>query len=277
MLKKIGFVTSVELGLSCMKAIYDSGNGVSLAITLPDNVATQKSGRVFIDEFCLKKKIPLFKNKHINNAEVINEIKKFKIDWLFIIGWSQVANSEIISAPTQGVIGAHPTLLPVGRGRSSIPWAILKDLSQTGVTLFKIDKGIDTGPIFSQKIVNLEKNETATSLYFKIKTAHHQIIKKFIPLLLKNQLRPLPQDEKHSSFWPARRPEDGEINFSKSVWVAERLIRAVTKPYPGAFYFEFKKKIIIWKASVSNDKPINEKFLQFKDGYLILIEFEIKD
>lgn len=273
--KKIAFVTSVKLGLSCMNAIYECGSRISLAITLPDNLAKKKSGRIYLDDFCHKKKISLLKETHINNSAVVDALLRYKIDWLFIIGWSQIAGHKVISTPNLGAIGAHPTLLPQGRGRASIPWAILKNLRETGVTLFKLNNGIDTGPIIKQKIVKISKDETATTLYRKIETAHCDIIREFIPELDQNNFNIFEQDNDLATHWPARRPEDSEIDLKGSVWDAERLIRATTKPYPGAFYFESKKKIIIWKAHVLKKKPINIKFLEFKNGYLILDEYEI--
>lgn len=272
---RFGFVTSVRLGLSCMKAIYDSGNKLSLVVTLPDNISTKKVGRVFLDDFCSHHYIPLIKSHHINNKEIINLIKKNKIDWLFIIGWSQIASPKILQSVKYGVIGAHPTLLPIGRGRSPIPWTILKKLNHTGVTFFKIDQGVDTGPILIQDSINIDDAETATSLYDKIEKLHFLLTKKLISLLILNNINLIEQNESFATVWPSRRPEDGEINIFESVWEAERLIRAVTKPYPGAFYFESNKKIIIWKARVSKEKSLNKKFLQFKDGFLILEDYDI--
>ena len=75
---KLGFATSVKLGLSCMKSIYDTGNKLSLVITLPNNIAIKKAGRVFLDDFCEQHQISLIKSSNINNYDVINEIKKKK-------------------------------------------------------------------------------------------------------------------------------------------------------------------------------------------------------
>ena len=142
---KFGFVTCVELGLSCMEEIYAAGGELDLAITLHDDRAINKSGRVYLDDFCGARGIDLVKVRHINDSEAIEAIRSREIDWLFIIGWSQIAGPQVLAAPTHGVHGIHPTLLPEGRGRAPIPWAILKGLKETGVTLFKLDEGVDTG------------------------------------------------------------------------------------------------------------------------------------
>lgn len=172
---KIGFVTCVQLGLSCIEAIYLAGGQLDLAITLPDDKAINKSGRVYLDQFCLKHQIPLIKTNHINDSVVLDSIKQMDLDWLFIIGWSQIAGQAVLDAPNMGVLGIHPTLLPTGRGRAAIPWAILKSLDKTGVTLFKLDTGVDTGPIADQYTIPLTSQTTATELYQLVDDAHMEL------------------------------------------------------------------------------------------------------
>ena len=273
----IGFITSVKLGLSCITAIYDAGYKLSLVITLPDDVNINKSGRVFLDDFCQKKKIPLFKKPDINHAEIIRLIIKKKIEWLFIIGWSQIAKKDLLEAPLKGCIGIHPTLLPIGRGRSPIPWAILKELKKTGITLFKIDNSVDGGPIIMQKTIKMKINENASNLYEKVRKGHISIIKSFLPRLASGKFKLKTQNEKEATYWTGRKPKDGIINLHDSVFAAEKIIRATTKPYPGAFYIKNNKKIIVWKAHILKKVSKKKNFLKFKDGYLMIDDFEIID
>lgn len=275
---KFGFITCVQLGLSCMEAIYEVGGSLALAITLPDNLAINKSGRVYLDNFCSTHNITLLKSNHVNNIDVIDAIKNAQIDWLFIIGWSQIAGPEVLSAPRLGVLGIHPSLLPVGRGRAAIPWAILKELDKTGVTLFKMDEGVDTGPVADQIEIKLSNNITATSLYEKVNLAHIDLIRKSVTSIINDTLFLTPQDNSKASIWPGRKPEDGEINLNGSVYDAEKLIRAVTKPYPGAYIIINDLKYIIWSAKIIfnvNEQISRDKILKFNDGLLLLVNYEI--
>jgi methionyl-tRNA formyltransferase len=158
------------------------------------------------------------------------------LDWLFIIGWSQVAHEEVLSAPAKGAIGMHPTLLPVGRGRAAIPWAILQGLDVTGVTMFQLDGGVDTGPIIAQKTIPLTADSDAGQLYEAVDRAHVELMREIFPKLCEGSLDPQPQDDGLATEWPVRSPEDGEIRTDRSVADAERLVRATTRPYPGAFF-----------------------------------------
>lgn len=269
---KLGFVTCVKLGLSCIEAIYARGGSLDLLVTLPDCKGASKSGRVFLDEFAADHSVSLMKSEHINSIEVVQRIAD--LDWLFIIGWSQIAGSNVLNAPGNGVIGMHPTLLPEGRGRAAIPWAIIKGLDRTGVTAFKLDDGVDTGPVIEQRVIPLSVNVTATELYEKVSQAHVDLMCSVYSSIEMHSIRLTPQDESLASTWPGRTPEDGRIDQGLSVYDAERLVRAVTRPYPGAFFLSANgRKTIVWKADVSLERP-NGEHLAFDDGYLVLLETE---
>ncbi|MCP4974597.1 MAG: methionyl-tRNA formyltransferase [Maribacter sp.] len=275
---KFGFVTCVQLGLSCLEAIYEIHGSVDLAITLKDYQARNKSGRIYMDEFCKKYSISLHKTSNVNNQDVIAIIRKFEIDWLFIIGWSQIASKDVLDAPKKGVIGIHPTLLPEGRGRAAIPWAILKRLNKTGVTLFKLDEGVDTGEIINQVEIPIDDKVSATVLYDLVIKSHVDLMESTFPLLENGSVQLMEQNDGLATEWPERKPEDGQIDLTGSVYDAECLIRAVTRPYPGAYLMQNDKKLIIWSAAVSDVLPDGiegQDFLYFKNGYLILLEVEI--
>ena len=268
---KLGFITCVQLGLSCMEAIYRVGAELSLVMTLPDDHARSKSGRVYLDDFCSQHAIPLIKSSHVNNPDVVEAIRSANLDWVFIIGWSQIASTEILLAPKHGVLGIHPTLLPEGRGRAAVPWAILKSLDRTGVTLFKMDEGVDTGPIATQIEIQLSSNTTASELYDQVEAAHIELIEQVIPLILQDHLILSEQNHDRATIWPGRKPEDGKINLLGSVFEAERLVRAVTHPYPGAYYDHGNTRNIIWNAEIaSNDSAVKDPCLRFADGVLLI-------
>lgn len=270
--KKVAFATCVQLGLSCIEEIYNIGGKLDLLITLKDEVAKDKSGRIYLDYISKEQNIPLLKIDNINDSEVIDALKKNNIDWLFIIGWSQIAKKQVLETPKNGCIGMHPTLLPMGRGRAAIPWAIIKGLEKTGVTLFKLDEGVDTGDIIGQEVIPMTKDITATELYEKVNQAHIRLLSKYWKDIINNTITLTKQDEVNATEWPGRRPEDGEIFSHMTMDEADRLVRAVTHPYPGAFYRNGDKTVRIWSAETY--KTNGE--IKLKDGYLTPIEYEIE-
>jgi methionyl-tRNA formyltransferase len=240
--------------MSCIEASLRNGFQFELLITLHDHKSKSKSGRIYLDQISKEHNTELLKINHINDPGVIEKIKEKEIDWLFIIGWSQIASEETIIAPKLGIIGAHPTLLPEGRGRAAIPWAIIKGLKQTGVTFFKMDSGVDTGDILAQQIIPIEDNETATTLYKKVDEAHVSLFLDTLPKLISGSYSLQKQDESKATYWAGRIPADGEIKKNMTPDEVDRLIRATTHPYPGAFYYNRDgEMVIVWDTDELNN------------------------
>jgi methionyl-tRNA formyltransferase len=280
---RFGFVTCVQLGLSCMETIYQHGGRLEFAGTLHDDQARAKSGRVYLDAFCARHSIPLHKFRNVNDADAVAAIRAASLDWLFIIGWSQIARQPVLEATRFGVLGMHPSLLPVGRGRAAVPWAILLGLKETGVTLFKLDEGVDTGPIVAQVRIPVEAREVATSLYRKVDEAHRQLISEHWGALAEGLLTPRIQDDSRATVWEGRTPEQGRLDASMRVVEADRLVRAVTRPYPGAFIDIEGRRLRVWSAepdlshaNVSQTTDVRHipTSLKFADGMLRVKECE---
>jgi methionyl-tRNA formyltransferase len=260
-----------------MEAIYEVGGKLDLAISLNDDRAVNKSGRVYLDPFCSQHGIDLVKVDHINDQVSIDAIQGHRIDWLFIIGWSQIAGPAVLKAPTHGVLGIHPTLLPEGRGRAPIPWAIIKGLKRTGVTLFKLDEGVDTGDIAAQEVLPIADDETATTLYQRVNEAHRTIIKNVWPDLAAGRVSLRPQDHSQATVWPGRKPEDGRITSDLTVVDVDRLVRGTTHPYPGAFIDIGDQRIRIWTGLTVENKAnrLNSLVIQLSDGDYLATHYEV--
>jgi methionyl-tRNA formyltransferase len=270
---KIAFCTCVQLGKSCIETVISSGGRFDLFLTLHDHLSKYKSGRIFLDEIAANSEVPLYKMKHINDPDVAEVLNEYSIDWLFIIGWSQIASIDLLNIPKKGVIGAHPTLLPVGRGRAAVPWAILKGLNKTGVTFFKMDVGVDTGNILDQVEILIDPFETATTLYQKINLAHSDLIKTIWPKLLLDRITLVKQNESLATYWEGRSPSDGELFVTMTLSEVDRIVRATTRPYPGAFLMiGLSKKLIIWNGSINSDNYL--EIIQFSDGPYYIMDSE---
>jgi len=264
---RYGFVTCVRLGRACVEEILGSGIRIQALVTLRDDLAQGKSGRVYLDDLAEQYQIPLCKVTNINEPAAIRCLRDADLDWLFIVGWSQIAGREVLASARNGVLGMHPTLLPVGRGRASIPWAILKGLSRTGVSLFRLAEGVDTGPVLAQEVVEIDADETAGTLYEKAVTAHLSLLRSVLPELEAGSVEEQPQDDSKATVWPGRRPEDGEIlPQSMTVEQVDRLVRATTRPYPGAFVRQADGSVLrVWSGAPCFGKPAAVE-LQLTDG-----------
>jgi methionyl-tRNA formyltransferase len=139
--------------------------------------------------------------------------------------------------------------------------------------MFKLDEGVDTGDIIGQGIIEINENTTATDLYKKVDEMHVSLISKYWDDIINDKITLTKQDESKATIWPGRKPNDGEIFSNMTMDEADKMVRAVTRPYPGAFYKEGNKIIRIWSARV--DPDIGK--IKLKDGYLTPIEYEIEE
>jgi methionyl-tRNA formyltransferase len=244
--------------------------------TIRDDIAPNKSGRIYLDDFATINRVPLHKFGNMNEPDAIEAIRKAELDWLFVIGWSQMAKAEVLSVPRLGAVGMHPTLLPKGRGRASIPWAIIKGLDESGVTMFKLDEGMDTGPILGQRVIAIAKDETSTTLYEKVVEAHRTLVRETYPGIADGSIELIPQDESQATEWPGRRPSDGLLEPSiMTAAEVDRHVRALTHPYPGAFvHLDEQRLLRIWAGTPS---VLSEGYaLSTLDGTFTATEHQIE-
>ncbi|MFN7172792.1 MAG: methionyl-tRNA formyltransferase [Fimbriimonadaceae bacterium] len=280
------FVTCVEIGRRSLEALLKAGHKPVAVFSLPSDFAQKKSGRSDMATWCEQASIPLFEFRNINEPEAVEQLKALELDVLFIIGWSQIAKPEVIETASKMTIGAHPSLLPRGRGRAAVPWAILLGLEETGITIFQIDPGVDTGLILHQVKIPLPPEADAAWLYEQVCVAHEEGVIQVLEQILAGTVQGQAQDPAQATFWPGRKPADGEIHPScMSVHYVEKLVRAVTRPYPGAFVIQDGRKYTIWRCSPD---IVREPFtpgvvesgdrllLQFVDGQIQAIDWEVE-
>jgi methionyl-tRNA formyltransferase len=192
------------------------------------------------------KDVYYFKKIH-DEAE---HLKVNKPDIIFVLGLSQVIPVHILGIPTIGCIGSHPALLPRNRGRHPIIWAIANGLRKSGITLFWMDEGVDSGDIWGQKEFDIDVSDDALTVYEKVKRLTMEILKENIPDLERGIIKRTEQDHSKANYWRKRTHRDGEIDWRMSSKRIYDLVRALTKPYVGAHTLYKGKEVKIWKVEM---------------------------
>ena len=252
---KILFVGTVKFSYDALKLLINLGENVI-------GVCTQKQSNHnsdFVDLADLSKSagIPFKHVIDINSEEIINWIRLLAPDVIFCFGWSRILKKDILSTAPLGVVGFHPTCLPSNRGRHPIIWSLALGLSETCSTFFLMKEGVDDGDVLSQQRISINKNDDATSLYEKItKTALNQITN-LIGDLKSGNLVKTPQNSASSNNWRKRNYDDGQIDWRMSARSIHNLVRALTNPYPGAFFISQNQKIIVWRSRILINKSVN--------------------
>jgi len=198
------------------------------------------------------KKISIFIQPFKKNKEkfqkFVKNLKNLKPDLILVISYSMILPKEILDIPTRGALNIHGSLLPKYRGANALNWVLINGEKETGVTIHYIDEGIDTGDIVAQKKIKISFLDTATTLKEKLAQTTKSLLKKEWSNIVNNNIKRVPQNNSIASTYWRRRPEEGQFNWKMPAIKIYNLIRALIKPYPGAYYFDKKgRKIIIDK------------------------------
>jgi methionyl-tRNA formyltransferase len=192
--------------------------------------------------------IPVRQHNSFKAPEIREELIALNADLSILAFVSQIVPEQVFSAPRLGSICFHPSLLPKYRGASAINWALIKGESVTGLTLFWVDRGIDTGPILLQKEVPVDPDDTTGSLYFnKIFPLGIEAIGAAVDLIKTGNPPRIVQDESKASYDPPCRDEHAKIDWFKPAADVYNLIRGCD-PQPGAHTTFRGKQLRIFDA-----------------------------
>ena len=184
------------------------------------------------------------KTKDYNNI-----IKELDLDLLLILGWYYMIPKSTRELTKYGAWGIHASLLPKYAGGAPLNWAIINGEKETGVTLFRMEDGVDDGDIIKQKSFMIEYKDTIKEVYEKATVASKSILKEVLEDIEQVEFRP--QNKSKIEIYPQRKPDDGEIDMTKKPEEIYDFIRAQSSPYPGAFIkLSDGKKLIIERARI---------------------------
>jgi methionyl-tRNA formyltransferase len=175
----------------------------------------------------------------------VGQVRELAPDLILVNSYSMLLPPEILSIPRFDCVNVHSAPLPKYRGSNPIQWAIINNESETGVTMHYMTAEFDAGDIIAQRRVPIFLPDTWLDVRSRVAGATEQMLREELPRLLAQTNDRTTQNEAEASRYPRRRPEDGEIDWSRSELDIHNLIRALVAPLPGAFYYSGGKKIVL--------------------------------
>ena len=250
---------------------------------------TNVSGWEDLRPFAFEYKIPFFEFTKINNEECFEWANSQKPDIIFAVGFSQLLHDKWLKLTPFGCVGFHPTVLPAGRGRAPLAWIILREF-KGAATFFHMGKGADDGPIFVQDYFFISDIDDASSVMQKILISIDNALDTWLPKLKMGIWDPMPQNEVNATSYGIRKPSDSYIDWNNRAQNIDKLIKASTKPHPGAYFYIEDKLIRVWKSRVDDGTKIhgvigrvllindhNEYLVQCGEGKLWITDLELGD
>lgn len=221
--------------------------------------------------------IDFYQTNNINKPEWIEVLRRYEADVAVALLWLHTVNRGAIETTRHGFINCHAGLLPKYRGNAVLNWAILNRESEIGLTVHFMAAGdLDSGPVIKQERIPVGERTTVGDLFRQVDERGARLVLEAVEAVRRGELKASPQEQAEASYCYPRLPRDGELDWNRPARELERLVRATTDPYPGAYsYFtdvrdKHKiKKMIVWEAHVEAH-PLREFYAV--PGHLLKLE-----
>lgn len=236
-----------EIGAAALDALVASPAEVVAVLTHRDDPQEGGWYRSVAAE-AAKHGIPVFAPEDPNHPIWLERLAAMKPDVLVSAHYRRMVSAEFLAIFPRGGVNLHASLLPRFRGRAPINWVLVEGETETGVTLHEMTDAPDAGPILGQRSFAIDRDDTALSLTGKACVATRDLLGDLLPKIASGTAPRTPQDERHATVMPARRPEDGLIDWSQDAERIRNLVRAVTRPWPGAFTHVGDRRFLVWQA-----------------------------
>ena len=221
-------------------------------VTQPDRAAGR--GRELkpppVKTLSLELGIPIIQPERLREPEAMAQLRAWSPDAIVVASFGQILRQDVLELPKFGCLNVHASLLPRWRGAAPINAAILHGDEETGVTIMRMDVGLDTGPVLSQRAVRIEPDETAGSLFEKLSALGADLLLETLPKYFSGEITPRPQPEQGVTYAGMLKKEEGRLDFSRPAVELERKVRGFN-PWPGT-YFEWEGNLLkVHRAAIS--------------------------
>jgi methionyl-tRNA formyltransferase len=187
-----------------------------------------------VKTLALELNISVIQPQKLREPEAMSQLQAWDPDLIVVAAFGQILKKEVLDLPKFGCVNVHASLLPRWRGAAPINAAILAGDEETGVTIMKMDVGLDTGPMLAKRAIRLKPDDTAGSVIQSLSTLGADLLIDTLPDYIEGKIIPQPQPEDGATYAPMLKKEDGRLDFSSDVHELERRVRAMN-PWPGAF------------------------------------------
>ncbi len=236
---RIIFMGTADLSCASLAALAcDERFSVVTVVTQPDKPKGRelKSQPSSVKSLALKLGLPVLQPERARDEPFIADLRELKPDLIVVVAYGQILPQGILALPRHGCLNIHTSLLPKYRGAAPIQWAIANGDTETGVTLMKMDVGLDTGPIVLQRRTPIQAGDDSAALHDRLALLGAELLVQTIPGFVTGTIQPVPQPAEGASYAAKIKKEDGRIDWNQPAQVIWNRLRAFT-PWPGAFTF----------------------------------------
>jgi methionyl-tRNA formyltransferase len=251
---RIVFMGSPDFAVPTLEALVVHYPVVGV-VTQPDRPAgrggTLKSPAV--KQAALRLGLPMIQPEKLRQDEAMQQLRTWAPGLIVVAAFGQILRPVVLDMPKFGCINIHGSLLPRWRGAAPIQAAILAGDVETGITVMKMDPGVDTGPVLSRRSIPILPDDTAGTLFARLAPLGANLLLETLPRYFSGELHPQPQPAEGISYAPMLKKEAGRLDFTQPAVALERRVRAFD-PWPGTWFVWNNQPLKILRASVSAEK-----------------------
>ena len=233
---RIVFMGTPDFAEAALKALIEAGFDIACVVTQPDR--EKGRGREVqaspVKTCAMAHGIPVLQPDRVRDPGAVKALASFRADVFVVAAFGQILPQKVLDIPRLGCVNIHASLLPRYRGAAPIQHAILNGDAATGITIMKMDAGMDTGDILYREEIAITEEDTGGTLFEKLSVLGASCIVKALPLLEQGLLTPVKQDEALQTNAPKITKESGRIDWNRDAESIARRVRAFD-PWPGAF------------------------------------------
>jgi methionyl-tRNA formyltransferase len=232
---RIVFMGTPGFAAPVLEALADAHQVVGV-VTQPDRPAGRgrRLAPLPVKEVALGRGLPLYQPQSLRTPEAVAQLVAWDPDVIVVAAFGQILRQNVLDLPPHGCLNVHASLLPRWRGAAPAPAAILAGDGVTGVTIMRMDAGLDTGPILAQREESIRPDDTRATLEDRLARLGAALLVETLPAYLAGDLLPRPQPVEGMTYAGQLRKEDGRLDWSHAAVELDRRVRAFT-PWPGAF------------------------------------------
>lgn len=252
---RVVFMGTPDFSVGTLRELVKAGHEVVGVVSQPDKPKGRGKSLMPtpVKEAALELGLPVYQPKKVRDPEFLEVLRELAPEVIVVVAFGQMIPQSILELPPYGCINVHASLLPKYRGAAPIQWAVIDGEPESGVTIMKMDTGLDTGDMITKVVVPIEKDETGGSLFDKLSEAGAKLLVDTLPSLADGTAVYEKQPEESPTPYAAMiQKQLGNIDWKRPAVEIERLIRGLN-PWPSAFTKLNGKTLKIWSAQVLNE------------------------
>lgn len=252
---RIAFLGTPRFAVPSLEGLIAAGHDVTAVYTQPDRPSGRGQRLAFppVKQKALEHGIPVFQPERIRRPAAIEELTALAPELMVVVGYGQIIPQAILDIPPRDILNVHASILPKYRGAAPIQWAIANGETRTGVTIMRIDAGLDTGDILATEETDIGPEETAPELSERLAELGAGLLARTVSRL--DTIAPRPQNPAEATYAPVLKKEDGVIDWGRPAAEIDARMRGF-QPWPGAVTTFRGQRLHLFRA-----KPVYDRRL----------------